>query len=177
MKTLKNLKFAGLAALAALAVALFFQTSITRASDKGKKGDHGQRGGDNEKEDQGHRDAKVTLTKWITSDPNLPGLLETLEGVVGGDIGDGTFTGEVLKETITGDLDEIVAFYHFNGSKHSFSAIVHLDFDLISLKAVVIGVVTDGWLKGHAVSGEMTALDEFQGHSPAFPATLEIQRD
>ena len=44
-------------------------------------------------------------------------------------------------------------------------------------KAVVIGVVTDGWLKGQALSGEMTALDEFQGHSPAFAATIEIKRD
>ena len=97
--------------------------------------------------------------------------------MVGGDIGDGTFAGEVLKETVVGDLDEIVAFYHFNGSKHSFSAIVHLNFDQVALKAEVIGVVTDGWLKGHAVSGEMTALDEFQGHSPAFTATIEIKKN
>ena len=146
MKIIKSLKFAGFAALTALAVALLFQTSITRAGDKGKKGDHAQRGGDKEKGDREQRDATVTFTKWVTAEINQPGLLETLEGVVGGDIGDGTFTGEVLKETVTGDLDEIVAFYHFNGSKHSFSAIVHLDFDLISLKSVVIGVVTDGWL-------------------------------
>jgi hypothetical protein len=162
MKIIKHLTFG---ALAVLAVALLFQTSITRADAHGQKGD------------RSHRDAKVNFTKWITGDPNLPGLLETLEGVVGGDVGKGTFAGEVLKETVTGDLDEIVAFYHFTGSKHSFSAIVHLDFNLVTLKAVVIGVVTDGWLKGQALSGEMWALEEFEGHSPAFAARIEIERD
>ena len=119
----------------------------------------------------------VTFTKWITGDPNLPGLLQTLEGVVGGDIGEGSFSGEVLRETVVGDLDEVVAFYHFKGSKHSFSAIIHLDFSIANLKGVVSGVVTDGWQKGHAVSGEMKQIDTFQGHAPAFAATIEIQRD
>ena len=36
MKTIKNLKFAGLTALAALAATLLFQTSIARADDHGK---------------------------------------------------------------------------------------------------------------------------------------------
>jgi hypothetical protein len=162
MKLIKHLTFG---ALAVLVATLLYQTSITRADAHGQKGD------------RDHRDAKVTLTKWITGDPNLPGLLQTLEGVVGGDIGNGTFAGEVLKETIVGDLDEVVAFYHFNGSKHSFSAIIHLKFDLVSLQGVVIGVVTDGWLKGHALEGRMTAIDSFQGHSPAFPATFEIKGD
>jgi hypothetical protein len=161
MKIIKNVAFT---ALAALAATLLFQTSITRADD------HGQKSED-------HGNAKVTFTKWVTAEINLPGLLETLGGVVGGDIGDGTFAGEVLKETVVGDLDEIVAFYHFHGSKHSFSAIVHLNFDLVALKAEVIGVVTEGWLKGHAIAGEMTALDEFQGHSPAFTATIEIKKN
>jgi len=168
---MKNITRFTFAALAILAATLLFQTPITRADD------HGQPGGNNQKGDVDHGVAKVTFTKWVTSDPGLPGLLETLEGVVGGDIGNGTFAGEVLKETVVGDLDEIVAFYHFNGSKHSFSAIVHLNFDLVALKAEVIGVVTDGWLKGHALSGEMTALDEFQGHSPAFTATIEIKKN
>jgi len=151
MKIINNLTFAAVAAM------LLFQTLIARADDHGA--------------------AKVTFTKWVTAEINQPGLLETLEGVVGGDIGEGAFTGEVLKETIVGDLDEIVAFYHFNGSRHSFSAIVHLNFDPVALKAEVIGVVTDGWLKGHAIAGEMIALDEFQGHSPAFTATIQIQKN
>jgi len=155
MKILKNLAFA------ALAVTLVFQILIARADDR----------------DRGDRDHIVTFTKWVTGDPGLPGLLETLEGVVGGEVGPGTFAGEVLKETVVGDLDEIVAFYHFTGSKHSFSAIVHLNFDLISGQAVIIGVVTDGWLKGHALQGKMMQIDSFQGHSPAFAATIEIKQD
>lgn len=179
MKPIKKFTFATLATVAALAAALLFQTSTTQAHDQGQRGGQGQRDDDHERggRDRDHRDAKVTFTKWITGDPNLPGLLQTLEGVVGGDVGKGIFAGEVLKETIVGDLDEVVAFYHFTGSKHSFSAIIHLKFDLVSLQGVVIGVVTDGWLKGHALKGRMRAIDSFQGHSPAFEATFEINRD
>ena len=151
MKTVKSLT------LAAVAVMLLLQPAIARADDHGA--------------------AKVTFVKWVTAEIQLPGLLETLEGVVEGDIGEGAFTGEVLKETIVGNLDEIVAFYHFQGSQHAFSAIVHLNFDLVANKAELIGVVTDGWLKGHAVSGVMIALDEFQGHSPAFAAAIKIQKN
>jgi hypothetical protein len=42
---------------------------------------------------------------------------------------------------------------------------------------VIIGVVTDGCLKGHAVAGEMTQINDFEGHASAFTATLEIKRD
>ena len=151
MKIAKSLTFA------AVAVMLLLHTPIARADDNGA--------------------AKITFTKWVTAEIQLPGLLETLEGVVDGDIGEGAFTGEVLKETIVGDLDEIVAFYHFKGSRHSFSAIVHLNFDLVANKAELIGVVTDGWLKGHAVKGVMVAVDEFQGHAPAFAAAIKIQKN
>jgi hypothetical protein len=160
MKIINNLKLVGLTTLAALAATLLFQTQVTRANDHGRD----------------KRNAEVTFTKWITGDPGLPGLLETLEGVVGGDIGDGTFAGEVLKETVVGDQDEVVAFYHFTGSKHSFSAIVHLDYDLTAGEGSVLGVVTDGWLKGHAVEGKMMTIDSFEGHSPAFAATIEIKK-
>jgi hypothetical protein len=161
----KKFTIATLTTLTALAATLLFQPSIIRANGNGQ-------------DDVDHGVAKVTFTKWILDDPGLPGLLERLEGVIGGDTGTGVFKGEVLKETVDeNNMDEIVTFYHFTGTKHSFSAIFHLDFDLNTGKGVMIGVVTEGWLKGHAVRGDMTALDEFEGHSPAFEATIKIDKN
>lgn len=163
MKIVKKLTFA---TLATLVVALLFQTSITRADDHGQKGD------------RDHHDTKATFTKWVTAFPNQPGLIANMAGVVGGDVGDGVFTGEVLKkqtDIVTG-VTEIVAFYHFNGLKHSFSALVHVE--QTGLKAVIIGVVTDGWLKGHAVEGEYTQFACDKGITGAcYQGTLEIEGD
>jgi hypothetical protein len=107
---------------------------------------------------------------------NQPGLIANLAGVVGGDVGDGIFAGEVLKYS-PGEVTKIEALYHFNGPKHSFTALVHVE--PTGLKAVIIGVVTDGWLKGHAVEGEYTQFTlEHDGiTSAAYPGTLEIKGD
>jgi hypothetical protein len=157
MKIFNTLTFA------ALAATLLFQTSITRA------GDHGQRGGDNERGDRDHRDATITWTKWITkniSPPGDNGIFATVEGRAGGDIGDGTLTGEAFNAVVTqvGNTTTTVfdAVYHFVGSKHSLT--VHFDAvqtkvvngTVITVSGVVRGVVTDGWLKGNIVEGEYT---------------------
>ena len=159
MKIINVLKFA---LPAALAVAVLLQTSVTRADDHGNKGD---------------RDAKVTFTKWITAFPNQPGLIANMAGVVGGDVGDGVFTGEVLQMITGNGVTEIVAFYHFNGPKHSFTALNHIV--QTGLKAVITGVVTDGWLKGHAVEGEYTQITLVHDGitSDAYQGTLEIEGD
>jgi hypothetical protein len=158
MKIINVIKFA---VPAALAVAVLFQTSVTRADDHGKKG---------------NRDAKVTFTKWITDFPTPPGPLANMVGVVGGDVGDGVFTGEVLKMSTVNGVTEIVAIYHFNGPKHTFTALNHIV--QTGLKAVIIGVVTDGWLKGHAVEGEFTQVSCNNGITGAcYEGTLEIERD
>ncbi len=159
MKIINVLKFA---LAAALAVTVLSQTSVTRADDHGKKGD---------------RDAKATFTKWITAFPNQPGLIANMAGVVGGDVGDGVFTGEVLQMITDNGVTEIVAFYHFNGPKHSFTALNHIV--QTGLKAVITGVVTDGWLKGHAVEGEYTQITMTHDGitSDAYRGTLEIEGD
>jgi hypothetical protein len=153
MKINKNLRFA---ALAALAVTLLCQTSITRADDRGKRDDHGQQ-------------AKVTFTKWVTAWP-------LMAWVAGGDVDDGSFAGEVLKYTY-GPVTTIEALYHVTGPKHSFTALVHVE--QTGLKAVITGVVTDGWLKGHAVQGEYTQGP--CGHdgitTDCYTGTLAIARD
>jgi hypothetical protein len=164
------------AALAALAVTLLFQNSITLADN------HGQRGGDNERRDRDHRDrrdARATFTKWVTGFPNQPGRIIDMEGVVGGVVGHGTFTGEVLLYNPDPTVSHFVAFYHFTGPKHSFTALV----DVLQTgsgpgtKAAILGVVTDGWLKGQAVKGEYTEGTCGTPSMPCFTGTLEIDGD
>jgi hypothetical protein len=94
-----------------------------------------------------HVVAENTFTKWVTT-------LPAMAGFVGGDVGDGSFAGEVLKVTWGPPTTVIEALYHFNGSQHSFTALVHVE--QTGLKAVIIGVVTDGWMKGNPIEAEYT---------------------
>ncbi len=158
MKKIKNLTFT---ALAVLAATLLFQTSITRAGDQGKKCD------------QEHRDAKVSFTKWVTAWP-------LMAGVADGGVGNGSFAGEVLKITpgaTAADPTKIEALYQLTAARHSFTALVHIE--QTGLKAVITGVVTDGWLKGHAVAGEYTqgTCDHDGITTDCYTGTLEIARD
>lgn len=172
MKIIKTLPFA------ALAATLLFQTSITQADD------HGQRGGHNERGDRdrwNHGDARVTFTKWVVEFPPCPGVLADMAGVVGGDVGEGTYTGEYLFDSTVGDVSKGVTLYHFHGTKHSFTALLHVEQTGLTVgsKAVLIGVVTEGWLKGHAVKGEYTVIEcDHVGVDPfCYEGTLEIERD
>lgn len=115
-----------------------------------------------------HRIADNTFTKWITTFPNMA-------GVVGGDVGAGTYAGEIL--TIAGDASPtnpllITADYHFFGARHSFTARVHIV--QIGADATISGAVTDGWLKGNRATGEYTAIACPQG--TCFEGTLDILR-
>jgi hypothetical protein len=88
-----------------------------------------------------------TFTKYIFDYPFM-------RGVVGGDVGTGTFAGEVLSLNTVGDITSIEALYHFNGGTHSFSAHVFVTQSEIAGTGAVTGSVTEGWLKGATVSGE-----------------------
>jgi len=102
-----------------------------------------------------HRNAENTFTKWRTAEPPVAPVLINMAGVVGGDVGDGTFTGEVLSYT-PGATTVIEALYHFHGSRHSFTASVHVE--QTGPKAVISGVVTNGWLKGNLVEAGYTQI-------------------
>lgn len=164
MKIISTLTFA------ALAVTLLLQTPTARADN--------EQGG----RDQDHGDARATFTKWVTAFPNQPGRIIDMAGVVGGDVGNGTFTGEVLLynpgATVT-SLTHIVAFYHFNGPKHSFTALV----DVVQTgsgpgtKATITGVVTDGWLKGQALKGGYTEGTCGTPAMPCYTGVLKIDGD
>ena len=78
-----------------------------------------------------------------------------MAGVVGGAVGEGAYAGKVL-DMIPGDTAVLSAIYEFSGSKHAFSALVHVE--QTGLKAVISGVVTDGWGKGQPVKGEYTEI-------------------
>ena len=63
--------------------------------------------------------ADVTFTKWVTQATAFPW---DMKGVVGGDVGTGTFTGEVLTRVDDGTTTKIHALYHANGGKQSLTA-------------------------------------------------------
>jgi hypothetical protein len=92
-----------------------------------------------------------TFTKWVTAFPNMV-------GVVGGDVGVGTYTGEIIEYNPGDDITTIHALYHFNGSKHSFTADVNIIQDNQEGTATITGEVTEGWLKGASVTGEYNVV-------------------
>jgi hypothetical protein len=117
-----------------------------------------------------HAVAENTFTKYLSAYP-------IMAGVVGGDVGTGTYAGEILKYTLgTATTPKVIeALYHFNGSKHSFTALVHVE--QTGLKAAITGVVTDGWLKGHPVEGRYTQISCTQAPSgTCFQGTLDLLR-
>jgi hypothetical protein len=89
----------------------------------------------------------ITFTKWITTLPNMA-------GIVGGDVGTGAFAGEILTFIPGSDITNIEALYHINGKSHSFTAHVFVTENEVTRSAVIAGAVTDGWLKGGLVYGE-----------------------
>ena len=99
-----------------------------------------------------------TFTKWATTSPPAPGVIANMIGVVGGDVGPGTYTGEVLSVSTVGNITSIHALYHFNGSKHAFTADLSVTQDESEGTAAITGSVTHGWLKGASVTGEYNVL-------------------
>ena len=154
--------------LAAVAATMLFQTSIARADDNGA--------------------ATINFTKWVTGLPPLPGAVADMAGIIvggggGGDVGDGHFTGEVLSNVAGAPGVRLIeAVYHLHGAKHSFTARVHVvqTGSGLSATAVITGVVTDGWLKGHAVDGAYRVIGQpcrpegVVGIGNCFEVTLNI---
>jgi hypothetical protein len=132
MKIINVLKFA---VPAALAVALLSQTSITRADDQGKKGDH--------------RPLKITFSKCVVPDTGPFGA--HFEGTVGGDCGAGKVVFTYLS-VIAGD--PIVRFageYNITESQCPFKAVCAGTVNIRTGHIVLNGVVTDGPMLGDRV--------------------------
>jgi len=99
-----------------------------------------------------------TFTKWVTTSPPAAGVVANMMGVVGGDVGPGTYKGEVISLNTVGNITSIEALYHFSGSKHAFTAALHITQDESAGTATITGSVTEGWLKGASVTGEYNVL-------------------
>src|SRR5215216_4199696 len=99
-----------------------------------------------------------TFTKWVTTSPPAPGVIANMIGVVGGDVGAGTYTGEVISVNTVGNITSIHALYHFHGSKHAFTADLNVTQDESAGTATITGYISEGWLKGASVTGEYTVL-------------------
>ena len=98
--------------------------------------------------------ATVTFTKWVIGYPMLAGF-------VSGDVGSGSFTGEVISRDPTvakGKIIEIEAIYQFKGNSHAFDSLVHVRQNAAKGTAVVTGLVTDGWMEGAQISGEFKTI-------------------
>jgi len=98
-----------------------------------------------------------TFTKWVVS-TGTPPVIFNMVGIVGGDVGEGTFTGEVLSDSTVGNIETIVPLYHFHGSQHSFTALLTVHEDITTGRATIVGSVTDGWHKGSDVTGEFATM-------------------
>lgn len=119
-----------------------------------------------------HRNAENTFTKWIAAYP-------AMAGVVGGDVGTGTYAGLILSRSGAGTAADpvlITADYHFYGSRHSFTA--RVDIVEIGTAATISGVVTEGWLMGNDAVGEFSVIscthDGITG--TCFQGSLDILR-
>jgi hypothetical protein len=135
-----------------------------------------------------HRSADVTFTKWVITQPadasTLAGVL--MAGVVGGDIGDGRYAGQVISDDKVTQPGFWLAHarYEFYGHKHFFIADLHITENdtVVPITATIEGVVTDGWLKGAKVTGEYTTFDPCLIPTPGnvfgatcFQGTLHLQ--
>jgi hypothetical protein len=134
------------------------------------------------------RSADVTFTKWVTSPPDDPSTLAgiSMAGVVGGAVGQGTYTGMVISDDTTSRPGFWLAqaLYGFMGSKHSFVAhsLITEDQTSSSITATIRGFVVSGWMKGAIVTGGYTLLDPCPIPTPGnvfgsicFRGTLQLQ--
>lgn len=95
---------------------------------------------------------EITFTKWVTDFPKM-------EGVVGGDVGDGDFVGTVLDAVPVagGKIVKISAEYILKGSQHQST--LHLTvWQFGNRFAAINGSVVDGWKKGATVYGRYTVI-------------------
>jgi hypothetical protein len=125
--------------------------------------------------------ADVTFTKWVTAThPDVMPL--PMVGVVGGNVGDGTFAGDATVLGDDGITETLHATYHFNGGVHSFTADVHVSQNDATGIAKVTGVVTGGWLGGAQVTGGYNTMSTCDIPTPenalgtvCFKGTLHIE--
>jgi hypothetical protein len=134
------------------------------------------------------RSADVTFTKWVTSLPEDPSTFAgvSMDGVVGGDVGSGTFSGMVISDDTTSRPGFWLAqaLYGFIGGKRSFVAhnLITEDHTTSPITATIRGLVISGWMMGAHVTGQYTLFDPCPIPTPdnvlgtaCFQGTLHLQ--
>ena len=110
-----------------------------------------------------------TFTKWMVGEG------PEMAGVVGGEPGDGAYSGTVL-DMRPGATTTVEALYRFSGSKRTFRALVHVE--QTGLQAEITGVVTAGWGKGQPVTGANQIQCEHDGvTTDCWQGTLDMGGD
>ena len=133
-------------------------------------------------------DTIVTFTKWVTTVvPPNPGEAVAsrflMAGIVGGDVS-GDFVGEVLDRTVsttgtvTVPIVALDALYQVQAGDHSFIALIHGGQNNATRKALLDGVILDGWRTGARVRVEFTVISSCAGKpaGPCFEGTIRILR-
>jgi hypothetical protein len=111
--------------------------------------------------------ATATFTKWLVDEGPM------MAGVAGGAVGDGEYSGRVL-EIVPGETTMVRAVYRLTGPEHDFEALMYVE--QTGLVAKLMGVITDGWCKGHLVQGEYTEIQHQHDGvtTDAWRGTLDI---
>jgi hypothetical protein len=117
----------------------------------------------------------ATFTKWITSFP-------AMAGVVGGAVGRGSFVGRVLNARDYApdfQFTQLDAIYEFQGSEHSFTALIHGGESDQTGIGTLDGAILDGWLTGARVHVEFKTIPSCSGNpaGPCFQGTMRIEPD
>jgi hypothetical protein len=148
MKKIRNLTFATLAALAA-ALALPTSTALADQPD--------------------NTQVVVTFTKWIIAGGVMP-------GIVGGELGNGVFAGQVLSQVriADGNISKVdVRYGVVVGGGRSFDAVLHGTSNSQTGIGVLSGFITEGWLTGAQVQVRWQRLASAE-HGAIFVGTLTI---
>jgi hypothetical protein len=130
------------------------------------------------------RDGNVeaTFTKWIIGPvPDPTGV--DMAGVVGGNVGVGSFSAEALSYADDGTTTTIHALYHINGSDRSFVADNLVTQSDATGIAEISGVVRGGPLDGAPVDGAYRTMSTCDVPTPGnvhgtlcFKGTLHVTR-
>lgn len=151
---------------------------------------------------QGSRPVEVTFTKWPTTGlpplPALPGRT-LFQGLVGGDLGDGDFVGEVLDSkvstactafappctpgitppTITGSIGALQAIYEVQVGENSFTALIQGGRNRVTGGVALLdGVILAGWRTGARVHVAFQTTADCAGApaGPCFQGVIRVER-
>ena len=153
------------------------------------------------KRDRRRGPVEVIFTKWRTAvvvpPPPEVGTRSLFAGIVGGDLSEGQFVGEVLDRevstpctaspctpgttppTITGSIASLQAIYEVQAGEHSFIALIQ--GGSTSLGGRLEGVIVSGWRLGAHVRVAFDTLSSCTdrdgvAHGPCFDGTIRVGR-